>query len=265
MSSINIDRKMRQTRPALLSYAVAVLSVALATALRLSLNPVLGSQAPLLTYVIAVALVAWYAGLRPALVASVLGMFAARAFILLPQDSYLVLDRTDVIRFAPYLILCIVISLICEVMRRTRARAEENALAFAESRNLLSTTLASIGDAVITTDEKGRVTFLNPVAETLTGWAEKDAKGKPLEEVFNIVHEQTRKGRKPRGQSPDTRRRRRTRPSHDTERRVGDTDRLQQRAHQGRAGEPGRRRAGLPRRHGAQARRRGGEKAAPAA
>ena len=54
-------------------------------------------------------------------------------------------------------------------------------------------TLSSIGDAVIATDTAGRVTFLNPVAEQLTDWDSNDAKGRPLEEVFRIINEATRR------------------------------------------------------------------------
>ena len=57
----------------------------------------------------------------------------------------------------------------------------------------LRVTLDSIGDAVITTDTAGRVTFLNPVAEALTGWGQEQAQGQPLEAVFPILHEQTRR------------------------------------------------------------------------
>ena len=53
-------------------------------------------------------------------------------------------------------------------------------------------TLASIGDAVLTSDNTGRITFLNSVAETLTGWRQQDAEGVPLETVFKIVNEDTR-------------------------------------------------------------------------
>jgi PAS domain S-box-containing protein len=53
-------------------------------------------------------------------------------------------------------------------------------------------TLASIGDAVITTDTQGRLTFLNAVAESLTGWTQQEAQGLILEEVFQIVNEETR-------------------------------------------------------------------------
>ena len=54
-------------------------------------------------------------------------------------------------------------------------------------------TLASIGDAVITTDTAGRVTFLNPVAQSLTGWTQEEAAGVSVETVFKIVHPETRK------------------------------------------------------------------------
>ena len=60
-----------------------------------------------------------------------------------------------------------------------------------EARDWLQTTLASIGDAVIATDAKGRVTFLNAVAEALTGWTQEQAAGLPLEQMFVINNEET--------------------------------------------------------------------------
>ncbi|MDY6863020.1 MAG: histidine kinase dimerization/phosphoacceptor domain -containing protein, partial [Thermodesulfobacteriota bacterium] len=60
-----------------------------------------------------------------------------------------------------------------------------------ESEEWLSTTLISIGDAVIATDIKGLVKFMNPVAQALTGWKEKDAIGKPLEDIINIINSKT--------------------------------------------------------------------------
>ncbi|MCU0536180.1 MAG: EAL domain-containing protein [Hydrococcus sp. Prado102] len=56
----------------------------------------------------------------------------------------------------------------------------------------LNTILSSLGDAVIATDENNRITLLNPVAETLTGWKQSEAFGKPTTEVFQLAHETTR-------------------------------------------------------------------------
>ena len=56
-------------------------------------------------------------------------------------------------------------------------------------REWFEVTLANIGDAVITTDFEGRVTFLNPVAELLTGWKLDEALGKPLASVYRVVNE----------------------------------------------------------------------------
>ncbi|MDS4070884.1 MAG: PAS domain S-box protein, partial [Candidatus Competibacter sp.] len=70
-----------------------------------------------------------------------------------------------------------------------RKRAEE---ALFEAKERAQVTLHSIGDAVITTDARGMVDYLNPVAEALAGWTTAEAQGRPLSEVFQIVNEQTR-------------------------------------------------------------------------
>jgi len=61
-----------------------------------------------------------------------------------------------------------------------------------ESERWLFTTLRSIGDAVIATDDKGLITFMNPIAEKLTGWTQEDAFNKRLEEVFRIINKDSR-------------------------------------------------------------------------
>ncbi len=66
-----------------------------------------------------------------------------------------------------------------------------NVEALHEQRDWLLVTLSCIGDAVITTDKDGRVTFLNPVAESLTGWT-KEAVGQPLIGVIRLINEDTR-------------------------------------------------------------------------
>ena len=62
-----------------------------------------------------------------------------------------------------------------------------------EREEWLRVTLSSIGDAVIATDTAGNITFMNAVAEELTGWALADAATKPVPEIFNIISEKTRR------------------------------------------------------------------------
>ncbi|MBN2104812.1 PAS domain S-box protein [bacterium] len=64
--------------------------------------------------------------------------------------------------------------------------------ALRESMEKYAVTLNAIGDAVISTDARGQIEFMNPVSEDLTGWSQKDARGKQLNEVFKIVDEDTR-------------------------------------------------------------------------
>jgi PAS domain S-box-containing protein len=60
-----------------------------------------------------------------------------------------------------------------------------------EQREWLRVTLTSIGDAVIATDGAGRITFINPVAESLAGWKAEEGVGQPVTQVFRVVNEQT--------------------------------------------------------------------------
>ena len=73
---------------------------------------------------------------------------------------------------------------------QARQQAED---ALRNQSEWLRNTLASIGDAVISTDSEGRVTFMNGLAEKLTGWPQAEAVGRALSEVFNVVNERTRR------------------------------------------------------------------------
>jgi len=74
-----------------------------------------------------------------------------------------------------------------DVTQHRRMAAE-----LAEQHELLRITLQSIGDAVITTDAKGHVVWLNPVAEKMTGWLADEARDQPLTQVLHIVNQETR-------------------------------------------------------------------------
>lgn len=80
----------------------------------------------------------------------------------------------------------IILSIIRDITERKNAEA-----AVWLEKERAQVTLESIGDAVITTDVRGHVEHLNPIAETLTGWTNTEAIGQPLETVFRIVNEET--------------------------------------------------------------------------
>src|SRR6202040_2607446 len=84
-----------------------------------------------------------------------------------------------------------------EVKARTRAEQsnadlQESEAALEVEKEQLAVTLYSIGDGVITTGTDGCVVSINKKGEQLTGWPQAEALGKPLPELFKIVHESTR-------------------------------------------------------------------------
>jgi PAS domain S-box-containing protein len=81
---------------------------------------------------------------------------------------------------------------LLEVREESNARLQLANTTLQVSEERLDVTLNSIGDGVIATDAAGRVTILNPVAEELTGWSSAEAIGRPVEEIFNIVNQETR-------------------------------------------------------------------------
>ena len=81
------------------------------------------------------------------------------------------------------------------IKQRDKALRESSMRGFElqQQKDLLGVTLASIGDCVLVTDKDGRITFMNPVAEEVTGWKLDDAMGRPTSDVFRILNEETRK------------------------------------------------------------------------
>ncbi|HUF78383.1 MAG TPA: EAL domain-containing protein [Thermoanaerobaculia bacterium] len=80
-------------------------------------------------------------------------------------------------------------AILRNLLGHTTRAYEEQVRALSREKELAQVTLASIGDGVITTDSAGRVRFLNPVAEVLTGWSAVAAASRPLAEVFPLVDE----------------------------------------------------------------------------
>jgi PAS domain S-box-containing protein len=81
---------------------------------------------------------------------------------------------------------------LLEIQEETNKQLQQTNLSLQVSEERLAVTLNSIGDAVIATDAKARVTLLNPLAERLTGWTQAEASGRPVDEVFHIINQETR-------------------------------------------------------------------------
>ncbi len=100
----------------------------------------------------------------------------------------------SIILLGSFLVVLVTFGLIQQRVRSRHYRSlleAEKALRISEAR--AEVTLLSVGDAVIATDAEGKVMLMNPVAETLTGWTWSQAQGKPLDEVFSIINEETLK------------------------------------------------------------------------
>jgi PAS domain S-box-containing protein len=166
-------------------YLVAIAAALAAGLLRILLVAWLDHDLPYLTFFGAVTVSAWYGGLRPGLLATALSALIASWFFLLPTMQAVGVRPVHVVGMGIFLATGVLISVAADALRRAREGHRLEA-------DRLRTTLQSIGDGVIVTDERGEVVSLNAVAERLTGWRHAEACGVDLGTVFHIVNEDTR-------------------------------------------------------------------------
>jgi PAS domain S-box-containing protein len=181
-----IGPKPSGARRVWIRYAAALALLGAAIFLRFWLDPWMGDTLPLVTLFGVIAAAVWMGGYRPAILVAVLGYVASAYLFVEPRGALSVPTVADLIGLSAYLLTSLLIIAFGEAARRAQQRSNED-------RDLLRVTLRSIGDAVITTDVEGRVTYMNEVAESLTGWTPGEALGQPLDAVFRIVNEDTRK------------------------------------------------------------------------
>lgn len=181
-----MDDKGEKVRGSLKNYVVGFIALTAAVLLRWVLDPLMGDALPLVTLFGAVAAAVWLGGYRVAIPVALLG-YAACHYLFISPRGHLDLSRAaDRVGLVAYLFTCALIIVFGEAARVAQRRAHER-------HEVFRVTLRSIGDAVITTDVAGRVTSINGVGESLTGWSYDDAVGQPLDRVFHIVNEVTRK------------------------------------------------------------------------
>lgn len=165
-------------------YSLAVSLPILALALTATFSEL--SVAPFFTvFSFAVVLAAMFGGVRPGLVAVATSVIL-NLLSLPPVFSFRVSDPEHVVRVIAFAAVASFIAVLIGSAGELQNRLDVE-------RRRLEVTLRSIGDAVIATDRSGRVTFMNSVAETATGYAQQEAQGLPLQKIFNIVNETSRK------------------------------------------------------------------------
>lgn len=182
-------------------YGIAVVAVAAGFLLRAALSAQVGEGLPTyITFYPAVTAAALLAGLGPGLLATALTLAVVDYWIVSPHTFFWDGDLVEITSMVLFSAMGVFISLLAEFYRRARQKTAEyeRELAVRESqeelrrqREWLRVTLSSIGDAVVASDTAGRITFLNPTAEQLTGWTEKEVLGRPVHSVVRLVDEQT--------------------------------------------------------------------------
>ena len=130
---------------------------------------------------LAVLVSALYGGMGPGLLATALISVVAILVVARLEPSFPPWRVASIVLFVGGGVL---ITLLVEALHAARRRVEA-------SQQWLTAALTSIGDAVIATDTRGCVNFMNPVAQSLTGWESDEALGQPLAKVFRVVNEGT--------------------------------------------------------------------------
>ncbi len=179
-------------------YGVAVAVTAAAAAVRMALDGWLHEQLPFITFFIAVMAAAWYGGFGAGALSVGLSWLTAAFLFLSPRYSFSIRGAEDRVGSILFVTVGLAIALMGGRMRMAwrvaQALAREAQERLIEEQALadrLATTLRSIGDAVLSTDDQGRVVSMNPQAEELTGWRADEARGRSIDEVFRVVDEAT--------------------------------------------------------------------------
>jgi PAS domain S-box-containing protein len=166
--------------------------------MRMALAPLLGLRAPYAAFFLAVAGAAVFGNTAAGAVAIVLSSLAAIYFLIPPLYILAIKSGDNLSALLVFLLVSSALLALIDIQRRQKARASAEAIRLREAENSerslrerFEVTLASIGDGVISTDAQSRITFMNEVASSLTGWTIADASGKPLDRFFNKRIEET--------------------------------------------------------------------------
>ena len=181
MSRLSADDSHEPSIPA--RYGVALLASTLALLMTWLFQPFMERNL-FLWFFAAIVISTSYGGLGPGLLVTLIASLSI-GYIFIAPFSLFEGGSETLLRLGVFALVALLISSLIAGRRRsamfTQAQSEK-----------LHVTLSSIGDAVIATDVHGRVTLINTVAESLTGWNSADALGQDIANIFRIVNEETR-------------------------------------------------------------------------
>jgi PAS domain S-box-containing protein len=185
------------------AYLAALIVTGVAVLLRWAVDPLLETQLALVTLFGAVAIVVWFAGMKPAILTTLVGYVACQYLFVETRRPAPIYTAADTVGFLAYLMSSGAIIGFGEGLRRARLGEQHRA-------DVLRAAFSSITDAVVTTDLEGRIEVLNAVAITFTGRSERELLGQPFETVFPLagaatdhpLSQVTREGRTVASQHP---------------------------------------------------------------
>lgn len=164
-----------------------LLAVAMTTAtigLRVIFTDWFDDRPLLVLFLLPITLSAYLGGLGPGLLATAIVTLGTFYIVLPPLTTFQLSKPIDLFQWLLMVTGGVLVCVFNEILLRARNRAEA-------SEQLQALTLASIGDAVITTNLQGQITFMNREAVRLTGWPLNEAAGQPLLSVFRVFDRQT--------------------------------------------------------------------------
>ncbi len=169
-------------------YGVALVLVAVAVALRAALDPIIGHPSVAI-FMAAILGGAWFGGAGPALICLVLLHLVHGYWFQTPSGLW-ERNLASVVTIGGWYVVGITTGILSQMRTAAHGRAYREQMQAASQREQLRTTLLCMADGVLLTDCEGRLSLMNPAAETLTGWGINDARGKLWSDVLTLQHEE---------------------------------------------------------------------------
>lgn len=160
--------------------------VAIATLLRLALNPIVGHDIPFILFFPTIALVSWYAGASAGLLAVVLSTASVALFVSPPHG-----DPVTLLRITLFGTGCCTIVWVMNSLQRAQASLIATRQSEFRQRVWFEVMLGSIAEGVIATSASGSITFMNQAACNLVGKRAENAVGRPFSQVVALIDETT--------------------------------------------------------------------------